>query len=139
MILRSALAAAAVLSPAPAAVAQDFAFSQRCTLVLEACDMNRDGSEFCPTGREVAVDFWAEGEAFYIRPTGGTDTGFGAKAEIINLGQGYFDESLRVYYLLGQKEVDGVFWISVPGGASGAQLNRGGQEDYFGGTCRPLE
>ena len=139
MAIRFAFAGLAVVAMAMPAVGQEFAFTQTCTLALEACDMLRDGSEFCPTGQEIKVDFWAEGDSFNLRVSGGDETGFGKGTPHFSLGQGYFTENLRLYYILWKNELDGVFWISVPDGASGAQLNWGGQEDYFRGSCVPLE
>jgi hypothetical protein len=101
--------------------------------------VQRDGSEFCPTGQRLAVDFWAEGDSFSIRVSGGAGTGFGQDDANFSLGQGYVSDNLRVYYILWKDDLDGIFWISVPDGTSGAQLNWEGQEDYFRGSCVPQE
>ena len=66
-----------------------------------------------------------------MRVSGGAGTGFGKDTADFSIGQGYFNDRLRVYYMLGQSKLDGVFWISVPDGASGAHLNWEGQEDDF--------
>jgi hypothetical protein len=139
MPLRSVLASVTLLALALPAAAQDFAFTQTCTLKLAACDMIRDGGEACPTGQGIAVYFWAEGDSFNVRVSGGDRTGFGKDTKDFSIGQGYFNDKLRVYYLIGQAELDGVFWISVPDGAAGAQLYWEGQEDYFRGSCVPME
>lgn len=139
MTPRSAVAGLLMALFSQALAAEEFAFSQSCTLTLDACDMIRDGSEACPTGQEIAVKFWAEGDSFNMRVSGGAGTGFGKDTTDFSIGQGYFNDRLRVYYMLGQSKLDGVFWISVPDGASGAHLTWEGQEDYFSGTCSPME
>lgn len=139
MMFRSTFLGLVLCTTALPVAAQDFAFTQSCKLKLEACDMGRDGTEACPIGQEIAVDFWAEGSAFNLNVSGGAETGFGTGPATFALGQGYVADDLRVYYILGKDALDGVFWISVPDGTTGAQLNWGGQEDYFGGSCVPLE
>ena len=87
-----------------ALAAEEFAFSQSCTLTLGACDMIRDGSEACPTGQEIAVKFWAEGDAFYVRVSGGAETGFGkGTGEFFRIWAKVMSaDTLRVYYILGE-------------------------------------
>lgn len=126
------LLAATLAMPAGA---QEFSFHQSCTLTLDACDLGRDGTEDCPTGQGVAVTFFSEGESFSLSVPDGGQTGFAQQDYA--LGQGYVSDSLRVFYILGDPAMDGVFWISVADGVSGAHLTRGGLEDYLSGSCVP--
>ena len=117
---------------ATTAAAQDFSFRQDCQLVLMACDILRDGDPAtCPVDQSVTARFWAEGDAFYL----GTNPADGT-TETYALGQGYYTDAIRIYYVKDHPTVDGMFWIAANGN-SGAQFSYDGLEDYFSAVCTP--
>ncbi len=135
MIRASALILLAAATPV---AAQDFAFRQDCTLVLDACDFERDTNEGqCPRGQSITAQFFTEGEAFYLSADGlGKDPADG-KPQIHFLGQGFISDAMRVYYFKDDPVIDGLFWIAANGNA-GARLSHDGLEDYFTAVCVPL-
>jgi len=129
---------ALLLLTATTASAQDFSFRQDCQLTLTACDMARDGDPTtCMIGQTVTARFWTEGDSFNLAADGlGTDPVDGT-AESYALGQGYFTDAIRIYYVKYHPTLDGMFWISADGN-SGAQFTYDGLEDYFSAVCTPL-
>jgi hypothetical protein len=131
-MIRAALMLALTAAPA---MAQDFAFRQDCQLTLSACDMMRDGDPAaCPVGLTINARFWTEGDAFYLQTP---ETNEGGPPQTFALGQGYFTDAIRLYYVKDHPTLDGMFWIADDG-TSGAQFSYDGQEDYFDAVCTPM-
>jgi hypothetical protein len=127
-----------VLLAATLALAQDFSFRQDCTLTLHACDMAREtGQGECPYDLSLTAQFHAEGDAFYLAADGLGDDPLDGSPQLLSLGQGYFTDAIRIYYVKDDPVIDGMFWIAADGN-SGAQLYHDGFENYFTAVCVPL-
>jgi hypothetical protein len=131
-MIRAALIVALSATPA---LAQDFSFRQDCQLTLSACDMMRDDDPVaCPVGLKINARFWTEGDAFYLETA---ERNEGVPAQTFALGQGYFTDTIRLYYVKDHPKLDGMFWIADDG-TSGAQFSYDGLDDYFDADCTAL-